>query len=94
MDMATVPYQASSESIAGRLQQQLSPHSRTHDFCNQQAIEILKNDGFRQEATLLENYLNDMNAGSAWADQNWLYTSHYYNPLISCNNASSTRMRN
>lgn len=81
MDMAAGPYQASSKSLAARFQRQFAPYSHTHDFCNKQAIEILKNDGFRREAVLLEQYLNDINAGVAWADQNWAYTSHYYNPF-------------
>ncbi|MEN6462133.1 MAG: zinc dependent phospholipase C family protein [Syntrophomonas sp.] len=52
-----------------------------HSNCNQSAIEILKNDGWLQEAKLLTLYLEEINAGSTWADQGWKNVSHYYHPV-------------
>lgn len=51
----------------------------THDFCNQQAIEILKKDGLQGEGRLLQSYLEALNRGSHWSDQGFKNISHYYN---------------
>lgn len=52
-----------------------------HSNCNQSAIEILKNDGWLKEGKLLSLYLDQINAGTAWADQGWKNVSHYYDPV-------------
>lgn len=62
------------------LQSLLDRPGITHEFCNRQAIVILRNDGFEKYAALLEEYLPHLNAGVLWADQGWKNVSHYYQP--------------
>ncbi|ABO51245.1 phospholipase C zinc-binding protein [Desulforamulus reducens MI-1] len=50
----------------------------THDFCNQQAIEIIRRDGLHREGQLLQSYLELLNKGSRWSDQGFKNISHYY----------------
>lgn len=53
----------------------------THDFCINQAREVLWNDGYESEARILSYYSRILNEGVAWMDQGWRNTSHYYNPV-------------
>jgi len=53
---------------------------RTHEFCNKQAITILRNDGYNICADFLVSYLKELNAGVYWADQGWKNVSHYFVP--------------
>lgn len=53
---------------------------RTHEFCNSQAITILRNDGFNLCADFLVRYLKELNAGVYWADSGWKNVSHYFVP--------------
>ncbi len=51
-----------------------------HVFINEQAVEILKNDGFHEAYefyTLNKGCLND---GAVWADQDFKSREHFYNP--------------
>ncbi|SDF69214.1 zinc dependent phospholipase C family protein [Sporomusa acidovorans] len=52
----------------------------THEFCNRQALSIIKNDGFEQTAVLLTYYLAELNAGVYWADKDWKNIHHYFEP--------------
>lgn len=51
-----------------------------HKFINNQGIEILKNDGHIDVYMLLSNYIDDINEGAVWADQDFKSSSHFYNP--------------
>jgi len=57
------------------------PPGVTHEFCNQQAIQILHNDGFELQSQFLTEYLTEMNAGVYWADTGWRNVSHYFEPV-------------
>lgn len=52
----------------------------THDFCNQQAVKILRTDGFTGCAAFFEKYLAELNAGVQWADKGWKNIGHYFEP--------------
>jgi|GEM_PF-390832 len=52
----------------------------THEFCNQQALTILHNDGFDLYAQFLTTYMTELNAGVYWADKGWRNVSHYFEP--------------
>jgi len=51
-----------------------------HQFINNQSIIILKNDGYLEASNLMALYINNINAGVVWADQDFKSSSHFYNP--------------
>lgn len=57
------------------------PPGITHEFCNQQGITILQNDGFTLYAQFLTAYVTDLTAGVYWADTGWKNVSHYFEPI-------------
>lgn len=65
---------------------------KVHKFINNQAVEILKNDEHKKAYNLFNKYINDINAGVVWADQDFKSSNHFYNPEINkgmygCSNA-------
>jgi phospholipase C len=52
----------------------------THEFCNCQALAILKNDGFAKPAAFLSAYEFELNRGGYWADKGWKNAYHYFEP--------------
>ena len=65
---------------AGPLQSLLDRPGVTHEFCNRQALVILKNDGFPAYAEQLRQYLPELNLGVYWADEGWKNVHHYFEP--------------
>lgn len=53
---------------------------QVHKFINAVALNILKNDGYIKEYSLFNEYLNSINEGAVWADQDFRSTGHFYNP--------------
>lgn len=53
---------------------------RVHKFINHQSIIILKNDGYYNSWALFANYMDELNSGTVWADQDLKNRDHYYNP--------------
>lgn len=51
-----------------------------HKFINNQSIKILKNDGHMEVYKLMHLYIDDINAGVVWADQDLKSSNHFYNP--------------
>ena len=51
-----------------------------HRFINNQAVTVLKNDGYLSAYDLMSQYIDDINAGAVWADQDFKSSSHFYNP--------------
>ena len=51
-----------------------------HKFINNQAIEILKNDGHDEIYHELSQYIDDINGGAVWADQDFKSSNHFFNP--------------
>ncbi|MCX7884727.1 MAG: zinc dependent phospholipase C family protein [Caloramator sp.] len=63
-----------------------------HKFINNQAVEILKNDKHYKAYNLIINYINEINSGVVWADQDFKSSNHFYNPdnekgMYGCSNA-------
>ena len=61
-------------------QKLFDPPGITHEFCNQQALQILHNDGFALYAQFLTTYMTELTAGVYWADKGWRNVSHYFEP--------------
>lgn len=51
-----------------------------HKFINNQAVEILYNDGHLRTYELMHAYINQINSGAVWADQDFKSSNHFYNP--------------
>ncbi|MCM8712113.1 zinc dependent phospholipase C family protein [Clostridium sp. SYSU_GA19001] len=56
---------------------------KVHKFINNQSLVILKNDGHIEAYKLMSSYINDINAGVVWADQDLKSSNHFYNPYTS-----------
>lgn len=52
----------------------------THEFCNRQALQILRHDGFSQYAGFFSQFTRELNHGVYWADQGWKNIHHYLDP--------------
>ncbi len=80
-------------TAASPFQQFIDRPGFTHEFCNQQAIRILRNDGLTKQALLYEEHLAELNLGVYWADTDWKNIHHYFEPrsqkgLLSLTSAS------
>lgn len=53
---------------------------KVHKFINNQALVILKNDGHEDAFDYLNQYIEYINAGVVWADQDLKSSNHFYNP--------------
>lgn len=51
-----------------------------HIFINEQAVEILKNDGHEEAYEFYTQYKECLNEGTVWADQDFRSREHFYNP--------------
>lgn len=51
-----------------------------HVFINNQSLEILKNDGHLDAYEFFAKYLDKLNEGVVWADQDFKSREHFYNP--------------
>ncbi|MCQ1528153.1 zinc dependent phospholipase C family protein [Lutispora saccharofermentans] len=65
---------------------------QVHMFINKRALEILKNDGHREAYEFFLQYLDEINKGVYWADQDFRSREHFYNPythrgLYGCKNS-------
>lgn len=55
---------------------------KVHKFINNEALEILKNDGKIEAYKYLTKYIHDINSGAVWADQDFKSSNHFYNPEL------------
>ena len=53
---------------------------KVHKYINNQSLIILKNDGREEAYSFLNTYINDINQGVVWADQDLKSSNHFYNP--------------
>ncbi len=51
-----------------------------HIFINEQAVEILKNDGYQEAYDFFTQFKKCLNEGTVWADQDFRSREHFYNP--------------
>ncbi|MFZ5988482.1 MAG: zinc dependent phospholipase C family protein [Bacillota bacterium] len=52
-----------------------------HKFLNAQALEILKNDNYRDAYSFFSDYITDLDRGVVWADQDLKSSDHFYSPI-------------
>ncbi len=62
------------------LQGMLDRPGVTHEFCNRQALQILRSDGFTSYADFLQQFQRELNLGVYWADKGWKNIHHYFEP--------------
>mgnify|MGYP000915571888 CR=1 FL=1 len=53
---------------------------QVHTHINQHALTILKNDRYSCAYEFFAKYLDEINAGAVWADQDFKSSNHFYNP--------------
>lgn len=58
----------------------ITTHCEVHKFINIYAINILKNDKYLAEYHFFNSYIQDLNRGAVWADQDFKSSNHFYNP--------------
>lgn len=51
-----------------------------HKAINNQSLYIVKNDGYYDVYNLMVDYIDDINAGVVWADQDLKSSNHFYSP--------------
>ena len=56
----------------------LKTYCTVHKFIINQSIEILKNDGYKEEYEFYRNHVNSLNNGVTWADQDFKSSNHFY----------------
>ncbi|KOA21370.1 zinc dependent phospholipase C [Clostridium homopropionicum DSM 5847] len=56
----------------------INTHCLAHRYINHKAFELLKKEGFIDEYNCLSKYINNIDAGATWADQDFKSTNHFY----------------
>lgn len=51
-----------------------------HKAINNQSLHILENDGYKDVYSIMSSYIDDINAGAVWADQDLKSSNHFYSP--------------
>lgn len=54
---------------------------KVHRFINYQSLKILANNDYIDEFKFFNHYLEELNRGAVWADQDFKSIGHFYNPL-------------
>jgi phospholipase C len=52
-----------------------------HQAINNQSLNILINDGYYDVYNFMSTYIDDINAGVVWADQDLKSSNHFYSPI-------------
>lgn len=56
----------------------IKTHCAVHKYINLRALEIIKLEGYEMEYAFFSNYVNELNEGVIWADQDFKSTNHFY----------------
>jgi len=59
----------------------MNTHCNVHKYINLKSLIILKNDKYLEEYNLFNSYIDDINDGAVWADQDFKSSNHFYNPF-------------
>lgn len=51
-----------------------------HMFINVQSLKILKNDKYAKERYFFKHYIDNINEGAVWTDQDFKSSNHFYDP--------------
>lgn len=65
-------------AVVSPLQTFIDQPGITHEFCNRQALHILRHDGFPHYADFFSQYTKELNLGVYWADKGWKNVHHYF----------------
>ncbi|WP_042276837.1 zinc dependent phospholipase C family protein [[Clostridium] dakarense] len=58
----------------------IQTNCEVHIYIQQNALQILKNEGYINEYEFFKQYLPQINKGLVWADQDFKSYHHFYNP--------------
>ncbi len=58
----------------------ITTNCEVHLYIQQNALDILKNEGYDMQYELFKSYLPQINQGLVWADQDFKSYHHFYNP--------------
>lgn len=58
----------------------ITTECEVHKFLNLQALNILKKDKHFTQYAFFKQYIQDINEGAVWADQDFKSSNHFYNP--------------
>lgn len=58
----------------------VNTHCKVHKFINVKALKVLYNDGYLDEYNFFCSYMESINDGAVWADQDFKSTNHFYHP--------------
>ncbi|HHY81914.1 MAG TPA: phospholipase [Clostridiales bacterium] len=58
----------------------VNTHCNVHKFINILALHILANDKYESEYNFFISFIDDINKGAVWADQDFKSTHHFYHP--------------
>lgn len=53
---------------------------QVHIHINDHALSILLNDKYLEEYAFFARYIDEINKGAVWADQDFKSSNHFYNP--------------
>lgn len=59
----------------------IKTEARVHQFINNYALNILKENGYNAEFNEFERHIDTINKGTVWADQDFKSINHFYNPI-------------
>ncbi|MEG6612322.1 zinc dependent phospholipase C family protein [Pseudoclostridium thermosuccinogenes] len=51
-----------------------------HKYINRRAVDILKNDGYKDAYYFFYDHMAELNAGVVWADQDFKSINHFFDP--------------
>ncbi len=57
----------------------MKTHCITHKFINNNSIQILNNESLYNISIFMKKYMNFINDGVVWADQDYKSSNHFYN---------------
>lgn len=58
----------------------IKTEAKVHQFINNYAFNILEENGYDAEFKEFEDYIDIINKGAVWADQDFKSINHFYNP--------------
>ncbi|GAA0721821.1 zinc dependent phospholipase C family protein [Clostridium malenominatum] len=56
----------------------LKTYCTVHKFITLQSLEVLKNDGYKEEYEFFKGYIGYINEGTTWADQDFKSSNHFF----------------
>ncbi|MDP4143078.1 MAG: zinc dependent phospholipase C family protein [Bacillota bacterium] len=56
----------------------IKTHCYVHKYLNRKALDVLKLQGYKEQYNFFTKYLNAMNDGTFWADQDFKSSNHFY----------------